>query len=69
MSTDIRTHLGSRCLALVPQRDWPAGVVQSGQEENETWLYEDGKPVRRLSFAEAWNLTHPPERRIPCPTY
>lgn len=63
---DIRSHLGTSTLALMSQRDWPEGLVQTGREENETWLYLDGHPVRKLGIVEAWNLLNP-ERPI-CPT-
>ena len=59
MSTqEVRSHLGTRTLALMSQRDWPEGLVQTGHEENETWLYLDGRPVRKLGSVEAWNIMH-----------
>lgn len=57
----IRYHLGSRVLDMLPRRDWPEGVVQAAGEDNEAWLYEDHKPVRRLSDAEAWEMLRPKE--------
>ncbi|MFC3088499.1 hypothetical protein [Tabrizicola soli] len=66
MTAHICSHLGTRALAHISQRDWPEGLVQTGHEDNETWLYQDGRPVRHLGTAEAWNLLNP-ERTL-CPT-
>lgn len=57
--TDIRSHLGTRALAHISQRDLPEGLVQTGHEESELWLYQDGLPVRRLDSAEAWGILNP----------
>lgn len=62
MSTpDIRSHLGTRALAHISQRDLPDGLTNTGHEGNELWLYQDGRPVRKLVGVEAWNLLNPKE--------
>lgn len=53
---DIRSHLGARALAHISGRDLPEDLVQTGHGDNELWLYQGGRPVRRLDGAEAWNL-------------
>jgi hypothetical protein len=55
---EVRSNLGTRTLGMMSQRDWPEGVVQTGHEENEIWLYEDGRPARKLDIVEAWNILH-----------
>ncbi|MCZ8080309.1 MAG: hypothetical protein O9289_17440 [Rhodobacteraceae bacterium] len=56
---DIRSHIGTRALAHISRRDLPEGLVQTGHEENEIWLYEAGCPLRQLGTAEAWNMLNP----------
>ena len=65
-TTDIRSHLGTRALAQISQRDLPEELAKTGQADNELWLYQDGRPVRRLDNVEAWHLLNP-ERRL-CPS-
>lgn len=58
---DIRSHLGTRALAHISQRDLPDGLTATGHDDNELWLYQDGRPARKLVEAEAWNLLNPEE--------
>jgi hypothetical protein len=57
-TTDIRSHLGTRTLSHISQRDLPEGLVQTGHDDNELWLYQGGRPVRKLGIVEAWNILH-----------
>ena len=48
----IRAHLGTKIRERISLRDLPEGP-HAESEENELWLYDNEKPVRKLTESEA----------------